>query len=130
MHGAWCLPAACPGRSYLLTHALGMYSVIHIGQGKRREDTDMALTREEGIAKMTALLNRQSLPKLGEALELLGRKPELDSAERLARAVIIDVICERCPAADAAFDAWADSDDMDQRNATAAIVAAAKGPGK
>jgi hypothetical protein len=90
----------------------------------------MPITREEGITKMTALLNRQPLRKLGEALEILDAKPELDSAERLSRAVIMDVICKRCPQADAAFEAWADSDDGNPRNATAAIVAAAKGAGK
>jgi hypothetical protein len=86
----------------------------------------MTMTRDEGIARMKALTARQPLRQLGEALEILDAKTGLDDAERLTRAVIMDVICERCPDAEAAFAAWADSDDCDIKVPTAAIVAAAK----
>jgi hypothetical protein len=84
------------------------------------------MTRQEGIAKMTAKCHGYPLGLLANSLTQLDAKTQLDDAERLARAVMIDVICERCPAADAAFNAWADSDDMDRHSAVAAIVAAAK----
>lgn len=69
-----------------------------------------ALTARE---KMTALVNRTPLKTLAASLLMLEAKGKLDEAERLTRAVIIDSICERCPAADAAFDAWAESDSDD-----------------
>jgi len=84
------------------------------------------MTRTEGMAKMTELARRQPLRRLAEALEMLDRKPTPDEAERLSRAVIIDVICERCPEAEAAFSAWADSDDCDPGKPVAAIVTAVK----
>lgn len=86
----------------------------------------MSMTREEGVAKMKAFTSRQPLRQLGEALEILDAKPTLDDAERLSRAVIMDVICERCPEAEAAFSAWADSDDYDLKMPVMMIVAAAK----
>ena len=90
-------------------------------ENRQREDTDMA-AREEGTAKMTAFARRQPLRQLAEALEILDRKPRLDNAERLARAVLMDVICERSPAADAALERWADGDDP--RGAVEVIAAA------
>lgn len=84
--------------------------------------TDQRTPRE----KMTALTNATPLRTLCASLLILDAKPNLDEAERLTRAAIIDSICERCPAADAAFDAWADSDDEDPRTATLAMVAAVK----
>lgn len=75
--------------------------------------------------KMTALANAQPLRSLGTALLMLDAKVKLDDAESLTRAVIIDSICERCPAAEAAFDAWANSDDTDPHTAMAAMAAAA-----
>jgi hypothetical protein len=86
----------------------------------------MALTREEGVAKMTARCRQIPLRTLGEALEMLDRKAGLDDAERLTRSVFIDVICERCPEAEAAFAAWADSDDLDFKAPVVAIIAIAK----
>jgi hypothetical protein len=77
--------------------------------------------------RMTALANRQSLPVLCESLLLLDAKPDRDEAERLTRAVIIDSVCERSPAAEAAFQAWAESGDSDPHAAVRAIVAAVKG---
>lgn len=75
--------------------------------------------------KMNVLVNAQSLPALAASLLMLDARPKLDEAERLTRAVIIDSICERCPAADAAFDAWANSDDTDPHTAARAMAAAA-----
>lgn len=76
---------------------------------------------------MRALAAVQPLGKLADALAVLDRKPRLDDAERLTRAVLFDVITERCPAADVAFQAWADSDDNNQHHAVQAIVTAVKG---
>lgn len=86
----------------------------------------MPMTREEGVAQMKALAGRQSLATLAGSLELLAAKPSLDDAERLTHAVLMDVICERCPEAEAAFSAWCDSDDLDLDAPVAAIVAIAK----
>jgi hypothetical protein len=83
-------------------------------------------TMEEVTAKMTAFARRQPLRLLADSLEQIDAKPKLDQAERLARAVLIDVICERCPAADAAFDAWAESDDTGPGRASAVIVTAVR----
>lgn len=88
------------------------------------------MTRDEGIEKMKAAARRRSLRQLGEALELLDAKPKLDDAERLTRAVIIDVICEKSPEADAAFGAWAESDNCDVKEPIAAVVALAKAAGR
>lgn len=78
--------------------------------------------------KLIARTNSTPLGVLADALLILDAKPKLDEAERLARATIIDSITERCPAADAAFNAWADSDDDEYDKFTAAeiIVAAVK----
>jgi hypothetical protein len=84
------------------------------------------MTRQEGIAKMEAFAARQPLPLLAASLKQLDAKPKLDDAERLTWSVLIDVICQRCPEAAAAFDAWAESDDTDAKTPIAAIVAAAK----
>ena len=90
----------------------------------------MPTTREEGIAKMAARCRQIPLATLAEALEMLDRKPKLDDAERLTRAVFIDVICERCPEAEAAFAAWADGEDVDIKAPIRAIITAAKGAGR
>jgi len=84
------------------------------------------VTREEGVARMKALAGMQPLPTLAGSLELLAARAKLDDAERLTHAVLMDVICERCPEAEAAFTAWCDSDDMDLDAPVAAIVAAAR----
>jgi len=75
---------------------------------------------------MAAFCRRQPLPLLAASLQQLDSKLHPDPYERHARAVMIDVICERCPEAEAAFAAWADSDSMNIRKPVAAIVAAAK----
>lgn len=82
------------------------------------------MTRQEGIDKMMGFARRQTLPQLASALVMLDAKPKLDGAERLTRAVIMDVICEKSPAADAAFEAWAESDYDNPVTAVEAIIAA------
>jgi hypothetical protein len=77
--------------------------------------------------KLIARTNATPLRTLAGALLILDAKPKLDEAERLTRATIIDSLCERCPAVEAAFDAWAYSDDTDPHTATLAMVAAAMG---
>jgi hypothetical protein len=73
--------------------------------------------------KMIALTNATPLLTLCESLALLDALPKLGDAERLARMTIIDSVCERCPAADTAFDAWSASDD-DPRTPGEVIIAA------
>lgn len=82
-------------------------------------------TRTDGIDRMKAAAATRPLPTLAFALAAINAMPELDEAHRLTQAVLIDVICERSPAAEAAFDAWAQSDDADGRNGVAAIAEAA-----
>jgi hypothetical protein len=74
--------------------------------------------------RMRALTNAQSPRILCDALLDLDARPELNDAERLTRAIIIDSICARCPAANAAREAWLESDDEDPREPVRAIVAA------
>jgi len=83
-------------------------------------------TIEEVTAKMRARMHPVPLPMLADILATLDAKPALDDDHRRVRAVVMDEICERCPEADAAFDAWADSDDNNSRNGSAAIVAAVR----
>jgi hypothetical protein len=76
--------------------------------------------------KLIAHTNATPLRTLADALLILEAKGKLDEAERLARAVIIDSITSRCPAADAAFEAWAYSDDdLDEVDVIVAAVRAA-----
>lgn len=63
-------------------------------------------SQAEVIANMTDRASRHSTKQLCEALSVLDRGG-LDEAERMTRAVLIDVLCARHPEADAAFDAWA-----------------------
>lgn len=85
-------------------------------------------------AKMTAFAERQGTRTLCEALTVLEAKPKLDEAERMTRAVLIDVLCARHPEADAAFDAWAYGPTWQTAPAveaiTTAALAAAKGGGR
>jgi hypothetical protein len=84
-------------------------------------------TREQTVAKMTAFAARQSLAQLCEALTLLDAKADRDDVERVTRSVLIDVICNKCPAANTAFDAWAGSDgSTDGRTAVQVITAAVR----
>jgi hypothetical protein len=73
---------------------------------------------------MFAQARRQPLDALVDALRLLEAKPKLDQAERLTRAVLMEVICEKSPDASAAFDAWAADDDAPPDGAVPAILAA------
>ena len=85
---------------------------------------DNSNAQQEGIAKMKAFAARQPTPTLCEALTVLdGRK--LSDEERLSRAVIMDVLCERHPAADAAFDAWAEDLSEDAPRAVEVVITAA-----
>jgi hypothetical protein len=85
----------------------------------------MTSTAQTAREKLIARVNATPLPFLAQVLTVLDAKPNRDEAERLTRAVIIDSIIERCPAADAAFTAWAESDD--NAGEVAAIVAAVTG---
>jgi hypothetical protein len=91
--------------------------------------TSAAKTAVAGLTpreKMTALVNAQPLTRLCASLLMLAANPEPTEAERLTHAVIIDAICKKSPAAEAAFEAWAERVD-DERTAAAVIVAAVKG---
>lgn len=76
--------------------------------------------------KLIARTNATPLRTLADTLLILEAKGKLDQAERLTRAVIIGSITERCPAADAAFTAWAYADDdTDEVDVIVAAVRAA-----
>ena len=83
-------------------------------------------TREEVTERMKARAGQIPVRLLADSLAQLDRKRKLDDAERLTRAVLIDVICEKCPEAEAAFEAWAQSDDLDLKAPVAAIIATAR----
>ena len=80
---------------------------------------------------MTAFAVRQPTATLCGSLLMLEAKPKLDEAERLTRSVLIEVICNRHPEANAAFDAWAAGPTWMTAPAieaiTTAALAAAKG---
>lgn len=76
--------------------------------------------------KLAAFANAQALPVLCTALLALDLKVNLDSAERLARGVMINAVCKKSLAADEAFSAWAESVD-DDRTAVEVLVDAVEG---
>jgi hypothetical protein len=82
------------------------------------------VTRETGIAKIKALAARQSTQILCEALVTLAAQPNMPET-RMTRAVMLDVLCERHPEADAAAEAWAESDSYDMAEHDAAVIGAA-----
>jgi hypothetical protein len=69
----------------------------------------MSTSRSDVIAKMHARAAQIPTPALCDALKKLDG-PGMDEAERLTRSVLIDVLTERHPEADAAFNAWAEDD--------------------
>ena len=75
--------------------------------------------------KMRAFTRAQPTATLAGALALLD-SDRLTPEERQARAVIIDVLCDRIPAADQAFQAWAENEEPgpDDPSAVEAILAA------
>lgn len=83
-------------------------------------------TYDEVMAKMRERLSRVSLPLLADTLAGVDAKRRLDAEHRMARTAVIDEICERCPQANAALDAWAGSDDTNIKNGSAAIVKAVR----
>lgn len=80
-----------------------------------------------GRDAMMTLACRQPLDALVDALLLLDAKPRFTDAERMTRAVLMDAICIKCPAADAAADAWADDENSDP-DALVDVIAAAAAP--
>jgi hypothetical protein len=88
--------------------------------------TTQATAAQTPREKLIARTNATPLRTLADALLILEAKGKLDEAERLTRATIIDSITERCPAADAAFTAWAYADDdTDEVEVIVAAVLAA-----
>lgn len=75
-------------------------------------------------AKMIALTKAQRTEILCEALRDLAARPKRDTAESLAHATIIDVLCERHPEVEAAFQAWAEEEENTE-TAVQAITRAA-----
>ena len=74
--------------------------------------------------ELKALTRSQPVTTLALALAELSAKTEPDEAERLTHAVIMDVICEKSPAASAVFDALAESL-LESREFDALVIAAA-----
>ena len=84
-------------------------------------------TRQEVMERMAAAAGRHPTGVLCIALEALERKTRRDEAENMTRTVILEVLCERHPEADEAFDEWAARDDtVPPHGAVAVIVAAAR----
>jgi hypothetical protein len=77
--------------------------------------------------RMLALAKAKPLPTLCEALLILDRKGTLTQAERLTLATLMDAICAKSPAADAAFERWAQCPGVPEQTAVEAIIAAATG---
>ena len=77
------------------------------------------------MAEMKAKASEQTTQTLCEALVLLAALPGSD-AGRMARAVTLDVLCERHSEARAAAEAWADEcAPFDTASLDAAVVGAA-----
>jgi len=88
--------------------------------------TTQATATQTPREKLIAHTNATPLATLADALLILEATGKLDEAGRLTRAVIIDSITSRCPAADAAFEAWAYADDdKDEVDVIVAAVRAA-----
>ena len=83
-------------------------------------------TFEDTSSRMLALAKSQPLQTLCEALLMLDGKGKLVQAERLTLATLMDAICAKSPAAEAAADQWAESAD-DPRSLAEVIVAATQG---
>jgi hypothetical protein len=86
--------------------------------------TTQATATQTPRKELNALVSATPLRTLANALLILDTRGSLDDAEQLTRATIIDTLCEHCPAADAAFNAWAESDDFDVPSPAPAIYAA------
>jgi len=76
--------------------------------------------------RMAALADAQPLPVLCATLLAIDAEPEPTEADRLARAVTIDAITARCPAARAALEEWA-GDVKDPRTTTQVVIDAVTG---
>jgi hypothetical protein len=86
----------------------------------------MASTDAE--ARMIARTREFTTQQLCAALGMLDRQ-RLSRDEHLVRTTIIDVLCERHPEADAAFDRWAGQDENTEtaiKAITTAALAAAR----
>ena len=81
-------------------------------------------TTETVLAKMKARAGQQPTATLCEALVMLAGMPSTQET-RMTRAAMLDVLCERHPEADAAADAWAESDSYDHAEHDAAVIGAA-----
>ena len=85
--------------------------------------TQATSPRDAAMAKMKALTAAQSTQTLCEAIVMLADMPR--SPETcLTHAVMTDVLCERHPEAEAAAEAWAESD-LDMADYDAVVVSAA-----
>ena len=72
--------------------------------------TTQNTTREAVLAKMKTRTAQQSTAVLCEAIVMLAGTPRTPETT-LTRVVMLDVLCERHPEAEAAAEAWAESDD-------------------
>ena len=84
----------------------------------------MKPTTLTGVDKMKAFTGRQSTQVLCESLVMLRSLPNTPE-HRMALAAMLDVLCERHPEADAAAEAWAESDSYDISEHDAAVIGAA-----
>lgn len=89
------------------------------------QNTAPKTSRDATIAKIKARAATQSTQVLCEAIVMLASLPRSPETS-LTHAVMSDVLCERHPEAEAAAEAWAESDDdTGSVGLDAAIVGAA-----
>jgi hypothetical protein len=69
------------------------------------------MAAETAIAKMKTRTAQQSTQTLCEVIVMLASMPRTPETN-LTRAVVLDVLCERHPEADAAAERWADSNEI------------------
>jgi hypothetical protein len=73
---------------------------------------------------LTTAASTRPTSDLCPALLEIDSKLNRDEAEQLTRAILIDVLCERHPEAEAAFTVWAE-DDSAMKTAAQVVVGAA-----
>lgn len=82
------------------------------------------MTQNAAIAKMKARTAQQPTQTLCEAIVTLAGMPRTPETN-LTRAVIIDVLCERHPQAEAAAERWAESETFGPVGLDGAVAGAA-----
>lgn len=88
------------------------------------QNTTGQAPRETALAKMKTFTARQSTQVLCEAVVTLAGLPRTPETN-LTRAVMLGILCERHPEADAAAETWAESDTAYDPDDYAAVIVGA-----